>query len=482
MKFLAILGLSLLFSCAQNDLKQKLASMNPQESEQSEIKNFFFYPSAKSINRQPAADLIIPYAPGTVTSPHNPPTNPPSTNPTPQVPNPPVAEAPGGCPVPLNQIPIGGTNRHNYGRPFTVMDLLLVANNHRTVTQEGLQGDIELLRPWFKVNSNLNSSIYSALQKSPAWCRAVEFISGVRVSHCAPPKEPDISINYRMSLVLVSLMATGYYPECIRQVRDLAAKVLGPNIGEIDEALMPFDEVATHLRAGTFKEKFKQLDDERKGYEKQIKDVDQVIKQKEKENYSAQDQSRRDLRAAYRAIRRELTDVPPCLKIIDDELNSMDRSTPQDVALEKLPEKLAECRIILRERIENFTDQIVDDAKNIERYETERSQNPSQRVTYREEAARKHMADREKKVKLYEEYLLLLDDKNPETSISAKADKVVQVIGSGRQVMEAAKNKSYLVEEQKQKADYQAKLDQLSSRYLTYGFLGGFGNLQVRNY
>lgn len=469
-----ISGAGLLSFCAHHETLE-------QNGQQGSDVSAFLPGPASSVNaletRAPATvGRAVPWAPGVVNHSNTPPaTHQPAPTPNPAPAQPPVkgGEARGGCPAPLNRIGVGGVNPANYGQPYSVMDLMLAGSRGQSITGS-FEGDLRLLQPWFRMNHEPSSDVFASLEQSKAWCRATDFVSGIFSSRCGEMKAADSMINARMAAILVGVLAVRNQPECIKEIRSLAQRILGPNVGELDEALMPLTEAATDLQGGHLQQRFDETLKTRTDLEGQIKAVDAQISAKEKSSHEAMAEAERDLKTSMDALRLGLAKIPPCAATVKFDMVTMDRSQKADSATSTL---VNNCKQLLVKKLDIFKKEEAELTAQVSKYAEKHALNPELVVTDQERAVNDKLEERGRLLNLYRGYLQLLEDKADSESVYSQKQKIDALMRTGSQTEAALKNNTYAAKEMQIKADLEKRYQATSGRYLTYGFFGGFGNL-----
>lgn len=427
-------------------------------------------PTLAELDRAPASGPAVPFVPGPKrpTQPHATP-NPSPANPAPK------NEAPGGCPVPLNRIAIGGSNPNGYGRPYSVMDLL-VASSTTGSFSGNWELDRRILAPWFGKGYRVGSEVDGALGDSKAWCRAISFIDGLTSDQCGQVKTADMLINPKMAAILASVLAVRNQPECIREIRGLAAKVLRDNIGELDESILPLTDAANALKNGRLNDKFEEVQKTRHDLEKQIKDLDDKIATSEKKTRSEFEEDKKGLRDNYHELQVALAKIPACSSTVKFDL----LTSSLDERVDKVSEQLVnDCKSEITKRLDQYRKDEVELTKKIAEYASKREQNPDLPISDAERKLEERLEKRTHLIGVYKGYLSLLENRGEEKSVAFHKAKIDALMKRGLAAQDSLKNKGYAAADLKTKTELEQRYRSYSSRYLTYNYFGANGVLPM---
>ena len=387
-------------------------------------------------------------------------------------------EAQASCSMRLDQLEIGTTPIHTGA--FSVTDVLFRAQTWNAITGYDMQDyDRPLLAPWFSTQLNgPGTELFAAAKDSCAFSRAMYFIWGNTPVNC--PKDTnawrDTYTNRRMAAILASMIAVAkqpsHDPECLRWVRQYADKMLGAqHKGELNE--LPFVQAMDKLKdPAKFQDAFAEIVANRNAIEKDLKNLDKVIADKEKKAVSEKKKLDRDLDASYQKFKRELRAIPGCQNVVSFTILTDSSGTPDKKA--QADKLVDECKTKLEKRIAKLHDQ---EGTLLEQYDAEvakeQEKNTDMYGPIQETAAQVRInqqlqvkRDEIAKMLKFEDMLDLREN----SSVLSQIEKIDSIIAAASKI----ETGEFVKPEQEKKAELQQQLGTTSPQWLTYGFLGGF--------
>lgn len=358
----------------------------------------------------------------------------------------------GACSLRLDQVPVGGG--------YSVSQLLSSQGYYGSFTGNWMY-DQQILRAWV-FNSAPGSSVFDAAKNTRAWFRAMQYVNGNNSQLWGSMNWQDYMAGAKMTAVLVSMMAVSRDPECVRLIRQYAEGMLGAYAKELDE--IPFVAAAELVRDKQIETRFGEIETSREKLQREILQQEKVIVRKERESERGLKRLKSELSLRYRELAYSLRAIPSCRKLLAAQALTKDGD---DDPREAARDVVADCEGKLEDRLGNLHDRELTLVTRLKRIEerggaqdfpgSEKSQ-----LQARLEEVRKSTRETEG-------YLAQLRQAGPE-SITGKIQALDEILERKKKL----ESDGAVAAEVQKKKEIEQRLEQLTPRWLTYGYFGGF--------
>ena len=473
-----IAGLGLLVSCSSHNAQVAATTSSASESASTEMSGGVDNPVFASSSRAPASVDQVPYAPArhAMTPPgrsQGPTTTAPTTTPATSATDPNAAH----CNLRLDKI------RINPQYSYSILDVLFRRATNQDVIQKRAQlgtftGNADLdrqaLQPWFGgVLGGQGSDLFDAAKTSKAYYRAMSFVNGATGPYTANNGQTqyftydDYLQNAKMAGVIAAMFATISDPECTRYIRKTADKVLSPEVAaELDD--IPFVQAAQSAQAGRLTADFHELDANRTTLMKQQETLENDIDHKKDAAERETNQIQANLKKLYQQLKLKFVALPGCARLVTyHEQTDAIFSNEKDF----LKSLTSDCRDQVNKALDaKNTEQVALTAKAA-KFEQEKATNPSGNVTSVSQSNDLNAQLKALQLKIAD-LQSSLDWVNGvgQDSIVAEMDAMEKLLNRREEI----RSPNYYAEDRQKIAEVQQRIDTDSTKWLTYGYAGGF--------
>ena len=378
----------------------------------------------------------------------------------PRYPNGSGPNAPGGvppttvaCTLRFDQVPIGNG--------YTVLNALQNTGIYGTVTGQW-GADQALLRPWF-ANSQPGSAPYQMSYGAAAWWRALQYVNGNHGNQQGALTYQDYVLGARMASVLVAMMATARDPECVRQIRGYADRVLGPYAQELDA--LPIVQAAQAVQDRKIGDLFREAEARRRDLLAQLRQQESTIAMRERGATRDRARVEREVQAHYREIRRDLAKLPPCRDSITTDVLTSDPAQPADQRGE-IEAVVQACLVRIDDKLDRLTDDEIRAMNELTRIQDRGGL--SNVPGSREESLNRKLTSIQNETRKLEGYESMLLRREP-SSLTSHFEEIEKILAKQSETAASLPWQAEL----DRRDEIRTQIAQMAPAWLTYGYFSG---------
>lgn len=349
------------------------------------------------------------------------------------------------------------------GYPLSVQNLLYNAQSYGN-TNASWGYDQQILRARLG-NPSAGSPIWEAAKYSKAMFMATQYVSGNFGNYYGQLSWQDYFTGARVAAVLGAMSAVGNDPACVQIIQNYAQSLLPPWALN-DVKAFPAMAAAQLAQQGgnVLQTEYNTVTTNRQNLQSQIDSLESRILQSERSDEASWKQLNEDIRKRYVLLKDDLEKVPACRDTVAIDVLMRQTNKAERTQFENM---IASCKGKITERLQTLRSEEIDLVDRIHRAEDGSDAEFAGSKLERMKARLKIVQDR---TTTYQQTMELLNGEGP-TSAKTHLAKLDEILKNRTDI--ETRKKSVTPDEQQRNA-LQGRYNQLSPRWLAYGYFGGF--------